>query len=150
MGSDSPAGGAAHAAQEAGGRGATGGLSGARAQRECDVPPRLEVRRRARHVRRQLLLPVVLPHLRMLPAILRMIVPAVSDESRAGGTTAGNRPLGGPPWTGARRGTRRAPIPNQPVGHLMMHHQLHPFTRPPPAGSSRGRTGVRGVPVSVT
>ena len=31
-----------------------------------------------------------------------------------------------------------------------MHHQLHPFTRPPPAGSSRGRTGVRGVPRSVT
>ena len=28
----------------------------------------------------------LLPHLRMLPAILRMIVPAVSDESRAGGT----------------------------------------------------------------
>ena len=50
MGSDSPAGGAAHAAQEAGGRGATGGLSGARAQRECDVPPRLEVRRRARQM----------------------------------------------------------------------------------------------------
>ena len=42
--------GAAHAAQEAGGRGATGGLSGARAQRECDVPPRLEVRRRARQM----------------------------------------------------------------------------------------------------
>ena len=37
-------------------------------------------------VQRQLLLPLVLPHLRMLPAILRMIVPAVSDESRAGGT----------------------------------------------------------------
>ena len=50
MGSDSPAGGAAHAAQEAGGRGATGGLSSARAQRECDVPPRLEVRRRARQM----------------------------------------------------------------------------------------------------
>ena len=32
------------------------------------------------------LLGAVLPHLRMLPAILRMIVPAVSDESRAGGT----------------------------------------------------------------
>ena len=31
-----------------------------------------------------------------------------------------------------------------PVGHLTMHHQ-HPFTRPPPAGSSRGRT-VRRVP----
>ena len=28
----------------------------------------------------------VLPHLRMLPAILRMIVPAVSDESRVGDT----------------------------------------------------------------
>ena len=28
----------------------------------------------------------MLPHWRMLPAILRMIVPAVSDESRAGGT----------------------------------------------------------------
>ena len=28
----------------------------------------------------------MLPHLRMLPAILRMIVPAVSDESRVGGT----------------------------------------------------------------
>ena len=50
MGSDSPAGGAAHAAQDAGGRGATGGLSSARAQRECDVPPRLEVRRRARQM----------------------------------------------------------------------------------------------------
>ena len=37
-------------------------------------------------VQRQLLLPLVLPHLRMLPAILRMIVPAVSDESRARGT----------------------------------------------------------------
>ena len=35
---------------------------------------------------RQLLWLLVLPHLRMLPAILRMIVPAVSDESRAGGT----------------------------------------------------------------
>ena len=31
-----------------------------------------------------------------------------------------------------------------PVGHLTMHHQ-HPFTRPPPGGSSRGRT-VRRVP----
>ena len=38
---------------------------------------------RAAGVQRQLLLPVVLPHLGMLPAILRMIVPAVSDESRA-------------------------------------------------------------------
>ena len=52
-------------------------------------------------VQRQLLLPLLLPHLRMLPAILRMIVPAVWDESRAGGTTAGNRPLGGLPWTGS-------------------------------------------------
>ena len=52
-------------------------------------------------VQRQLLLPLVLPHLRMSPATLRMIVPAVSDESRAGGTTAGNRPLGGLPWTGS-------------------------------------------------
>ena len=34
---------------------------------------------------RQLFLPVVLPHLRMLPAVLRMIVPAVSGESGAGG-----------------------------------------------------------------
>ena len=37
-------------ARPRGGRGATGGLSGARAQRECDVPPRLEVRRRARQM----------------------------------------------------------------------------------------------------
>ena len=50
LGSDSPAGGAAHAAQDAGGRGATGGLSGARAQRERDVPPRLEVWRGARQM----------------------------------------------------------------------------------------------------
>ena len=33
-----------------------------------------------------------------------------------------------------------------PVCHFTMHHQLHPFTRPPPAGAARGRTGVRGVP----
>ena len=36
-------------------------------------------------VQRQLLLPVVLPHLRMLPAIFRMIVLAVSGESGARG-----------------------------------------------------------------
>ena len=40
----------AHAAQDAGGRGATGGLSGARAQRERDVPPRLKVWRGARQM----------------------------------------------------------------------------------------------------
>ena len=40
----------------------------------------------AQAVHRQLLLPLVLPHLRILSAILGMIVPAVSDESRAGGT----------------------------------------------------------------
>ena len=37
-----------------------------------------------------------------------------------------------------------------PVCHFTMHHQLHPFTCPPPAGAARGRTGVRGVPRSVT
>ena len=132
--------------------------------------------------------------LRMLPAILRMIVPAVSDESRAGGThgqepaarrftldrkhaaargvlrsrvrqSAASRESS---WTAGTPPSRRAARPITgyrsrgagdvspvdasldaalpPVGHLTMHHQLHPFTRPPPAGSSRGRTGVRGVP----
>ena len=143
-------------------------------------------------------LPPVLPHLRMLPAILRMIVPAVSDESRAGGThgrepaarrftldrkhaaargvlrsrvrqSAASREsswtAGTPPSKPGRKAHNcyrsrgaggvspvdaalDAALPT--VGHLTMHHQLHPFTRPPPAGSSRGRTGVRGVPRSVT
>ena len=142
--------------------------------------------------------PVVLPHLRMLPAILRMIVPAVSDQSRAGGTH--DREPAARRFTldrkhAAARGVLRSRVrqsaasresswtagtpPSKPgrkahncyrsrgaggvlpvdaaldaalptVGHLTMHHQLHPFTRPLPAGSSRGRTGVRGVPRSVT
>ena len=140
----------------------------------------------------------VLPHLRMLPAILRMIVPAVSDQSRAGGTH--DREPAARRFTldrkhAAARGVLRSRVrqsaasresswtagtpPSKPgrkahncyrsrgaggvlpvdaaldaalptVGHLTMHHQLHPFTRPLPAGSSRGRTGVRGVPRSVT
>ena len=39
------------------------------------------------------ILAVVLPHLRMLPAILRMIVPAVSDASRGGGTHGRDAPV---------------------------------------------------------
>ncbi len=53
---------------------------------------------------------VVLPHMRMLPAILRMIVPAVSDESRAGGTPRPATGRGRSPGAEACRGTRRAPI----------------------------------------
>ena len=130
-------------------------------------------------VQRQLLLPVVLPHLRMLPAILRMIVPAVSDESRAGGTDGprSGRPEVQPgPEAAAARGVLRSRVQQSaasressstagvpsfnaglkattairsrgaggvspvdaalpPVGHLTMRHQLHPFTRPQPAGS---------------
>ena len=55
-------------------------------------------------VRRQLLLPVVLPHLRMLPGILRMIVPAVSGESRAAGTPGTGTRC---PEHAAARGVRR-------------------------------------------
>ena len=61
-------------------------------------------------------LPVVLPHLRMLPAILRMIVPAVSDGLRAGGTDG--RRSGRPevyPGPEARRGAWRAPVPSPAV-----------------------------------
>lgn len=46
---------------------------------------------RACAVQRQLFLPLVLPHLRMLPAILRMIVPAVSGESGARGAPGADR-----------------------------------------------------------
>ena len=162
------------------------------------MPDRGQVLLQGRGVQRQLLLPLVLPHLRMLPAILRMIVPAVSDQSRAGGTH--DREPAARRFTldrkhAAARGVLRSRVrqsaasresswtagtpPSKPgrkahncyrsrgaggvlpvdaaldtalptVGHLTMHHQLHPFTRPPPAGSSRGRTGVRGVPRSVT
>ena len=84
-------------------------------------------------VQRQLLLPLVLPHLRMLPAILRMIVPAVSGESRARGAPGQERAarwftldrrshgMGG---VSALDAALDARLP--PVGHLTMHHQTAP------------------------
>ena len=57
-------------------------------------------------VQRQLLLPLVLPHLRMLPAILRMIVPAVSDDREHAAPRAGNPLPGDSPWDRRSRGRR--------------------------------------------
>jgi len=81
-------------------------------------------------VRRQLLWPLVLPHLRMLPAILRMIVPAVSDESRAGGTDG--RRSGRPevhPGPEARRGAWRAPGPESGSPPRLVNRRRRPGCR---------------------
>ncbi|MYD87237.1 MAG: hypothetical protein F4Y14_14310 [Acidobacteria bacterium] len=86
-------------------------------------------------VRRQLLLPVVLPQLRMLPAILRMIVPAISDESRAAAPTAGSRPPGVPPGRRARRGTGRAPDPDPDNPSHLVNRRGRPGHPGPPRRS---------------
>ncbi|MYK88316.1 MAG: hypothetical protein F4018_08190 [Acidobacteria bacterium] len=89
----------------------------------------------AHRVRRQLLLPVVLPQLRMLPAILRMIVPAISDESRAAAPTAGSRPPGVPPGRRARRGTGRAPDPDPDNPSHLVNRRGRPGHPGPPRRS---------------
>ena len=85
----------------------------------------------------------------MLPAILRMIVPAVSDDREHAAPRAGNPLPGDSPWDRRSRGRRvsggcGAGCPAL-VGRSPHDAPPHPFTRSPPAGSSPGRT-VRRVP----
>ena len=92
-------------------------------------------------VQRQLLLPLVLPHLRMLPAILRMIVPAVSDQSRAGGTTTGNRPPGGSPWTGSTPRHAACSDPESDSPPRLVNRRGRPG-RPRPSRATRPITAI--------